>query len=73
MSLPAGARHVPLGPFTVLTTIGCGIWAAAFVLIGVVSGSAWASISSVLGKVLLAVGLALLAWLAYHATHRAES
>jgi membrane protein DedA with SNARE-associated domain len=73
VSLPAGARRVPLGPFIVLTAIGCAIWAAAFVLIGVVSGSAWASISSVLGKILLAAGLALLAWLAYRATHRDDS
>jgi membrane protein DedA with SNARE-associated domain len=73
VSLPAGARRVPLLPFIALTTIGCGLWAVAFVLIGLVSGTAWASVSSVLGKVLLAGGLGLLAWLAYRATHRRES
>jgi len=73
VSLPAGARRVPLLPFVALTTIGCGLWAAAFILIGVVSGSAWASVSSVLGKALLGVGLACLAWLAYRATHRGDS
>jgi membrane protein DedA with SNARE-associated domain len=72
VSLPAGTRRVPLGPFVVLTTIGCGLWAAAFVLIGLLSGSAWATVSSVLGKGLLAAGLAVLAWLAFRATHRAE-
>jgi membrane protein DedA with SNARE-associated domain len=70
VSLPAGARHVPLVPFILLTTIGCGLWAAAFVLIGLLSGSAWGAVSSVLGKLLLATGLALLAWLAFRATHR---
>jgi membrane protein DedA with SNARE-associated domain len=70
VSLPAGARHVPLAPFIVLTTIGCGLWAAAFILIGAVSGTAWASVSSVLGKVLLGAGIACLAWLAFRASHR---
>jgi membrane protein DedA with SNARE-associated domain len=73
VSLPAGARHVPLFPFIVLTTIGCGLWAAAFILIGAVSGTAWASVSSILGKVLLGVGIACLAWLALRATHRDDS
>ena len=73
VSLPAGARHVPLGPFVALTTIGCALWAAAFILIGAVSGTAWASVSSVLGKVLLGAGIACLAWLAYRATHRGDS
>jgi membrane protein DedA with SNARE-associated domain len=70
VSLPAGARHVPIIPFVVLTTIGCGLWAAAFILIGLLSGSAWAAVSSVLGKVLLAGGIALVGWFAFRATHR---
>jgi membrane protein DedA with SNARE-associated domain len=70
VSLPAGACRVPLGPFVALTTVGCALWAVAFVLIGLASGTAWAAVSSVLGKVLLVVGLVLLAWLAFRATHR---
>jgi membrane protein DedA with SNARE-associated domain len=70
VSLPAGARRVPLLPFVALTTAGCALWAVAFVLLGVLSGSAWAAVSSVLGKVLLGAGLALLAWLAFRATER---
>jgi membrane protein DedA with SNARE-associated domain len=69
VSLPAGARRIPLVPFVVLTTLGCALWAVAFVLIGLVSGSAWAAVSSVLGKVLLGAGLAVAAWFAYRATH----
>ena len=64
------ARRLPLGPFVVLTTIGCALWAVAFVLIGLVSGTAWGAVSSVLGKLLLGAGIALAAWFAYRATHR---
>jgi membrane protein DedA with SNARE-associated domain len=60
VSLPAGARRVPLGTFVVLTTVGCALWAAAFVLTGMLTGSAWSSIDSVLGKVLLVVGVVVL-------------
>jgi len=58
ISLPAGARHVRLLPFVALTTIGCALWAAALVLTGLLAGSAWASLSSTLGRVLLTLGLA---------------
>jgi membrane protein DedA with SNARE-associated domain len=50
VSLPAGARRLPLIPFIVLTTFGCAIWAVIFVAIGIVSGAAWSTVSSVLGK-----------------------
>lgn len=53
VSLPAGARRLPLVPFVVLTTLGCAIWAVAFVLLGMASGTAWSAISSVFGKVVL--------------------
>jgi membrane protein DedA with SNARE-associated domain len=70
VSLPAGARRIPLAPFVALTAVGCALWAVAFVLIGLVSGTAWAAVSSVLGKVLLGAGIALAAWFVYRATHR---
>jgi membrane protein DedA with SNARE-associated domain len=57
ISLPAGARRVPLGRFVVFTTAGCGLWAAAFVVAGVVAGSAWQAVSSIVGRVLLGAGL----------------
>ena len=60
-SLPAGARRVRLAPFIVLTTAGCALWAAGFVLAGVLASSAWATVNSVVGRVLLALGLAILA------------
>src|SRR5580658_2137011 len=61
VSLPAGARRVPLATFVVLTTVGCALWAAAFVLAGMLAGSAWSSIDSVVGKALLVVGVVMLA------------
>ena len=53
VSLPAGARRLPLVPFTLLTALGCALWATAFVAVGMVSGTAWGAVSSVLGKATL--------------------
>ena len=60
VSLPAGQRRLPLIPFTALTAAGCAIWATAFVLIGLVSGSAYAAVGSVASKAGLALVAALL-------------
>lgn len=60
VSLPAGARRIPLLPFIALTTAGCALWAFAFVLAGMLAGSAWATVSSLVGRVLLGVGLLVL-------------
>jgi len=61
VSLPAGARRVPLGPFVALTIVGCGAWATAFVLVGLLAGGAWQAIDSVAGRALLVGGLLVLA------------
>jgi membrane protein DedA with SNARE-associated domain len=61
VSLPAGARRIELMPFVALTTAGCALWAAGFVLVGMAVGSAWTAVNSVLGRVLLGAGLAALA------------
>lgn len=58
VSLPAGARRVPLAPFIALTTLGCAVWATAFVLTGVLVGTAWRAVSTILGRVFLSVGVA---------------
>ena len=60
LRLAAGARRVPLVAFVALTIVGCALWATAFVLAGMLAGTAWAAISSVLGKVLLGVGVVVL-------------
>jgi membrane protein DedA with SNARE-associated domain len=54
VSLPAGARRLPIAPFLVLTAAGCALWASAFVLAGMISGTAWGVVSSVFGKLVLA-------------------
>jgi membrane protein DedA with SNARE-associated domain len=59
VSLPAGARRVPLVPFVALTAAGCALWAVIFVLVGEVSGTAWSAVGSVLGQVTIG-GLILL-------------
>ncbi|MHB8694708.1 MAG: DedA family protein [Solirubrobacteraceae bacterium] len=61
VSLPAGARRIRLIPFIVLTTIGCALWALAFVLIGMVAANAWTTIDSIVGRALLVIGVATLA------------
>lgn len=61
ISLPAGARRVPLIPFIVLTTLGCALWAAGFVLLGALAGTAWTTVDSLLGRILLAGGLLVVA------------
>jgi membrane protein DedA with SNARE-associated domain len=61
VSLPAGARRVPLAPFVALTVIGCALWASAFVLAGLLAGTAWSAVSSIAGRALLIVGLLVLA------------
>lgn len=66
VSLPAGARRVPLVPFTALTTLGCALWAVAFILVGLLAGAAWGEISSVLGRVLLVLGVAVIAFSLLH-------
>jgi membrane protein DedA with SNARE-associated domain len=61
VSLPAGARREPLVPFVALTTLGCMLWAVAFILVGLLAGTAWGELSSLLGRVLLAIGLLAIA------------
>jgi membrane protein DedA with SNARE-associated domain len=60
VSLPAGARRVPLGAFIALTTLGCSLWAAALILVGVIAGAAWGEVDSILGRALLGAGALLL-------------
>ena len=61
VSLPAGARRVPMIPFIALTTAGCTLWALAFVLLGALTGRAWTAVDSLVGRVLLAGGVLVLA------------
>jgi membrane protein DedA with SNARE-associated domain len=61
VSLPAGARRVRLIPFVVLTVLGSALWAVAFILVGMAVGSGWEALSSIVGRILLAIGLLVIA------------
>ena len=66
VSLPAGQATVPLLPFIALTTAGCAIWSAAFVLAGDLSGAAWHSVAAGVGRAgWLLAGLILAGLLCY--------
>ena len=61
ISLPAGGRHVPLGRFVALSTLGCALWAFALVLTGLLAGSAWTLVRSLLSPALLVAGVLVIA------------
>jgi membrane protein DedA with SNARE-associated domain len=60
VSLPAGARRFPLPRFIALTATGCALWAGAFIIAGLLGAGAWTKVDSVLGHVLLGIGLLML-------------
>lgn len=73
VSLPAGARRVPLVPFVALTALGCALWAIAFILVGLLAGAAWGEVSSILGRVLLVVGIVVVAFSVVHGRRERDS
>ena len=66
VSIPAGVVGMPLVKFLTLTTIGSGVWNAAFVALGWLLGERWDSVERWLGPVsyvvvgLLVIGLVVL-------------
>jgi membrane protein DedA with SNARE-associated domain len=58
VSLPAGFARVGIARFVAMTALGCGIWAAAFILLGTLVGGGWRALSGVLGLPLLVLGVA---------------
>jgi membrane protein DedA with SNARE-associated domain len=66
VSIPAGIAGMPLSRFVVLTTIGSGVWNAAFIALGWALGNNWDQVERYLGPIsyvvlgLLAVGLIVL-------------
>jgi membrane protein DedA with SNARE-associated domain len=70
VSLPAGARRVPLAPFTMLTALGCAIWAFGFIVAGALAGTAWHEVSGIAGKASLAIAGGVLALAALRRVRR---
>jgi membrane protein DedA with SNARE-associated domain len=58
ISLPAGHARVGIARFTVMTALGCAIWAAGFVLAGMLLGAGWQAAGQWLGVPLLLAGAA---------------
>lgn len=67
VSIPAGISGMPLPRFIVLTTIGSGVWNAAFIALGWVLGENWQQVQGWVGPVsyvvigLVVAGLVVLA------------
>ncbi|OZM83975.1 DedA family protein [Pseudonocardia sp. MH-G8] len=67
VSIPAGISGMPMWRFLVLTTVGSGVWNAAFIALGWVLGENWGQVEGWLGPVtyvvigLIVVGLVVLA------------
>src|SRR5579859_2603981 len=58
VSLSAGHARIPIARFTVLTTLGCAIWAAGFVLAGMLLGTGWQQAGHAVRLPLLLLGAA---------------
>jgi membrane protein DedA with SNARE-associated domain len=62
VSLPAGAMRMRLAPFIALTAAGCALWAVGFVIAGVLAAGAWSTVDSIVGRILLVLGVLTLLW-----------
>ena len=65
ISIPAGANHMPLGQFTLLTALGSGIWNTLFVGGGYALGSRWQRLeeySSYLNYAIIAFFVVTIVW-----------
>jgi membrane protein DedA with SNARE-associated domain len=58
VSLPAGHARIQIVRFTVMTTLGCAIWACGFLLAGTLLGASWQAASTTLRIPLLLCGAA---------------
>jgi membrane protein DedA with SNARE-associated domain len=72
VSLPAGMTRMPLVKFTVLTSVGTGVWNAAFIAAGWFLAEKWQKVDEYMGPVsivvigLIVIGLVILAWRRRH-------
>lgn len=56
VSLPAGHARIQVVSFTVMTTLGCAIWACGFLLAGTLLGASWQAASTSLRIPLVLLG-----------------
>ncbi|SDG47525.1 membrane protein DedA, SNARE-associated domain [Sinosporangium album] len=73
ISIPAGVERMPLGVFTLLTTVGSLIWNTIFVLAGYALGENWSVVETYVGVGSnVVIGLVLLAILVFVGIRLAE-
>lgn len=68
VSVPAGFRRMPLGRFTINTTIGSAIWNATLIGAGALLGDRWERVGDVMGllqSAVVAVIAATVCWIAW--------
>ena len=65
ISLPAGVAKMPLGKFTVLTTLGCIPWVTGLTLLGRYVGKDWESLQHKLHYIDYAIVLAIIGGIAW--------
>jgi membrane protein DedA with SNARE-associated domain len=70
VSLPAGHARIPIARFIALTTLGCAIWAALFVVAGMLVGASWQHASDTLRIPLMLLGAAAGVGIVLKARHR---
>ena len=70
VSLPAGARRMPLGRFTVLTAAGSAVWNVALLSAGRILGDQWERVGDVVGVVQWMVIGAIVVAVALYARNR---
>ena len=68
VSIPAGAFHVPFGPYNWATLAGSAIWCFAFAAIGVGVGESWEQFHDGFRYADIAIAVAIVAVVAYVAT-----
>ena len=61
VSLPAGHARVGIASFVGMTALGCAIWAAALVSVGMVVGAGWREVGDSIGIPMLLVGAIVVA------------
>jgi membrane protein DedA with SNARE-associated domain len=80
ISLPAGAERMPMPRFLFYTTIGSAIWTGLLTYAGVVLGENWEDVLGLIEQyqdvvmvVVIALGVAFVAWLGYRIITRRGS
>ncbi|MEV0584614.1 DedA family protein [Nonomuraea sp. NPDC050310] len=73
ISIPAGVERMPLGRFTLLTTLGSALWNTVFILAGYLLGDNWALVEGYVGiGTNIVIGLIVLAFLTFAGVRLAE-